>query len=138
MDKPRILLVDDEVEFSTCLREVFRIRGYDVEMAMDGFSALPLIAEDSFDAIILDVRMPGMDGFQVLNKILHLAPETPTILITGDHLLSENQEHPGNGAFAYLLKPYPVLELVALIDKAVADKRMSYGFPFRCSCNSLR
>jgi DNA-binding NtrC family response regulator len=122
MNRPRILVVDDEIDFSTCLREVFRIRGYDVDLAKDGLSALPLIAGNSFDAIILDVRMPGMDGIQVLNKILYLAPKTPTILITGDHLLNENQEHPRNGAFAYLLKPYPVLDLVAIVDKAVAEK----------------
>jgi DNA-binding NtrC family response regulator len=124
MNRPRILIVDDEIDFSTCLREVFSIRGYDVKLAKDGLSALPLIAANSFDAIILDVRMPGMDGMQVLKKILHLAPQTPTVLITGDHLLSENQEHPINGAFAYLLKPFPVLDLVTLIGKAVADKRM--------------
>jgi DNA-binding NtrC family response regulator len=124
MYRPRILVVDDEIDFSTGLREVFSIRGYDVELAKDGLSALPLIAANSFDAIILDVRMPGMDGMQVLKRILRLAPQTPTVLMTGDHLVNENQEHPGNGAFAYLLKPYPVLDLVALIDKAVADKRM--------------
>ena len=123
MNRPRILVVDDEIDFSTCLREVFSVRGYDVEMARDGLAALPMIAANSFDAIILDVRMPGMNGIQILNKILHLAPGTPTILMTGDHLLSDNQAKPGNGAFAYLLKPYPILDLVALIDKAVADKR---------------
>ena len=123
MNRARILVVDDEIDFSTCLREVFSVRGYDVEMARDGLAALPMIAANSFDAIILDVRMPGMNGIQILNKILHLAPGTPTILMTGDHLLSDNQAKPGNGAFAYLLKPYPILDLVALIDKAVADKR---------------
>jgi DNA-binding NtrC family response regulator len=124
MYRPRILVVDDEIDFLTGLREVFSIRGYDVELAKDGLSALPLIAANSFDAIILDVRMPGMDGIQVLKKILRLAPQTPAVLMTGDHLVNDNQEHPGNGAFAYLLKPYPVLDLVALIEKAVADKRM--------------
>jgi CheY-like chemotaxis protein len=73
-----------------------------------------MIAANPFDAIILDVRMPGMDGMQVLHRILHLAPQTPTILMTGDHLLSDSQAKSGYGAFAYLLKPYPILDLVAL------------------------
>lgn len=122
MIRPRILVVDDEVDFSTCLREVFSVRGYDVELAKDGISALPMIAGNSFDTIILDVRMPGMDGIQVLNRISSLAPQTPTILITGDHLLNENPKHSGNGVFAYLLKPCPILDLVAVVEKAVAEK----------------
>jgi len=117
------LIVDDEIDFSNGLREVFSIRGYEVEVAKDGLSALPLIAGDAFDAIILDVKMPGMDGIQVLKETQHLAPDTPTILITGDHLLGEGQENPAKGAFAYLHKPYPILDLVALIDQAVAAKR---------------
>jgi DNA-binding NtrC family response regulator len=128
MNRPRILVVDDEIDFSTGLSDVFSVRGYNVETACDGLAALSMIAANSFDAIILDVRMPGMDGIQVLNEILHLAPGTPTILMTGDHLLSDNQAKPTNGAFAYLLKPYPVLELVALIDRAVADKQALKAF----------
>jgi DNA-binding NtrC family response regulator len=138
MNRPRILVVDDEIDFSTGLREVFSFRGYDVETVSDGLAALSMIAANPFDAIILDVRMPGMDGMQVLHRILHLAPQTPTILMTGDHLLSDSQAKSGYGAFAYLLKPYPILDLVALIDKAVAGKRTPQSLPFRCSSSSLR
>ena len=116
------MVVDDEIDFSNGLREVFSIRGYDVEIAKDGLSALSLIVQNSFDAIILDVKMPGMGGIEVLQKTQRLAPGTPTILITGDHLLNDGQENPAREAFAYLYKPYPILDLVALIDQAVASK----------------
>jgi DNA-binding NtrC family response regulator len=123
MSRPRILIVDDEIDFSSCLCEVFTVRGFDVEMAGDGSGALSLIAANAFDAIILDVRMPGIDGIQVLNETLRLTPGTPIILMTGDYFLSDSQEKLGNGVFAYLLKPYPILDLVALIGKAVAVKQ---------------
>jgi CheY-like chemotaxis protein len=138
MNRPRILVVDDEIDFLTGLSEIFSVRGYEVETASDGHAALSMLAANLFDVIILDVRMPGIDGIHVLNRILHLAPETPTVLMTGDHLLGDVQAKSGNGAFACLLKPYPILDLVALIDKAVAEKRASQSLPFRCSPSSLR
>ena len=73
----------------------------------------------------MDVKMPGMDGIQLLKELLHLTPGTPIIMITGDHLSSDDQENPGKGAFAYILKPYPILDLVALVDMAVADKKIA-------------
>jgi len=67
--------------------------------------------------------MPGMDGMEVLKRVQQLAPGTPTILYTGDHLWSDDQKSLTKSAFAYLYKPYPILDFVALIDQAVAAKR---------------
>jgi len=122
MNGSRILLVDDEIAFTNCLKKVFSYRGYQVEVATDGLSALPLIARNSFDAVILDVKMPGVDGVRVLLEIQRLAPKTQTILLTGHYSLHDEEEITKAGAFAYLLKPYPVSDLVALVGKAVADK----------------
>jgi len=125
MNGSRILLVDDETAFTNCLKKVFNYRGYQVEVARDGLSALPLIARKSFDVVILDKKMPGMDGIRVLSEIQRLAPKTETILLTGHYSLSEEEEIAKAGAFAYLLKPYPVSDLVALVGKAVAHKQLS-------------
>jgi|WetSurMetagenome_2_1015567.scaffolds.fasta_scaffold28201_1 DNA-binding NtrC family response regulator len=117
MNRLRILLVDDGIDFSTGLREVFRMRGYGVEMTRDELAALPMIASNSSDAIGQDVKILGRAGVQLHKRILHLSPWTSTILIKGGHLLSDRQAKPRNGTFAYLLKPCPVLGLLDSFSK---------------------
>ena len=69
MSQIRVLLVDDEVNFTAGMEKVLSRRGFNVKVAADGFAALPLIAREHFDVVILDIKMPGMDGIQVLNQI---------------------------------------------------------------------
>jgi len=77
MNRLRILLVDDGIDFSTGLREVFRMRGYGVEMTRDELAALPMIASNSSDAIGQDVKILGRAGVQLHKRILHLSPGLP-------------------------------------------------------------
>ncbi|MFH0787755.1 MAG: response regulator [Pseudomonadota bacterium] len=123
MKGKKVLLVDDEVDFTASLRKVLSRRGFEVETASDGLTALARIAKEPFDAIVLDVKMPGMDGIQVLSEIKRMALDTRVILLTGHLSLTDEEKGLKEGAFAYLFKPFPILKLVSLIEAAaVGDK----------------
>lgn len=120
MSPGRILVVDDEMEFSSTLSKVLRRRGYAVETRFSGEAALAALAEAPFEVVVLDVKMPGMQGPEVLDAIKHAHPATQVILMTGHLSGGADGNVPSPGAFAYLLKPYPIPDLIAVIDAAVA------------------
>jgi DNA-binding response OmpR family regulator len=115
-----VLVVDDEAEFIDSLGKLLRRRGFQVEVAADGAEAVGLALRKPFDVALLDVKMPGLDGFQTLSEIKRVSPHTQVVLLTGH--LSEADEQDGleSGAFAYLLKPHPISELVAVIESAAS------------------
>lgn len=122
MSQIRVLLVDDEVNFTASMEKVLRRRGFVVTVAANGLIALPLIAKEHFDVVVLDIKMPGMDGTHVLSEIKRLSPDIPVILLTGHYSLSEKEDSLEGGAYAYLLKPYPILKLVDVIVAAASNK----------------
>ncbi len=121
MSQRRILVVDDETEFSSTLGKVLRRRGYAVETRSSGEAALAALEEAPFAVVVLDVKMPGMQGPEVLAAIKRAHPETQVILMTGHLSGGAEGDVPSTGAFAYLLKPYPIPDLIAIIDAAVAE-----------------
>ena len=120
MKGKRVLLVDDEVDFTSSLAKVLSRRGFEVKTAADGMDAMAHIANELFEVIVLDVKMPGMDGIQVLTKIHGLALDTRVILLTGHLSVTDEENGLKRGAFAYLFKPFPILKLVSLIDSAAS------------------
>jgi DNA-binding NtrC family response regulator len=123
---PKVLLVDDEAAFTAGLSRILTNRGFEVEVAGDGLSALPLIAHQDFDVLVLDIKMPGMDGFSVFAESKRLAPRTRVILLTG-HFSLDGEEDSHEEAFAYLLKPLPITKLVEVITAAAADAQSERG-----------
>jgi two-component system, OmpR family, response regulator len=113
----KVLLVDDEVGFTGALNRVLSSRGFDVKEAKDGLVALSMIGSEHFDVVVLDIKMPGMDGTQVFKEISRLTNETRVIVLTGHYCLLE-EEDVWTGAYAYLIKPCPITKLVALIEAA--------------------
>jgi DNA-binding response OmpR family regulator len=118
MTGKKVLLVDDEVDFTAGLGKVLSRRGFEVEASADGLAAMARMTETPFDVIVLDVKMPGMDGIQVMAEIKRLGLETRVILLTGHLSLTDEQAGLKAGAFAYLFKPFPVLKLVSMIEAA--------------------
>ncbi len=127
MKGKKVLLVDDEVEFTAGLSKILRRRGFEVETASDGLTAVSRIANESFNVVILDVKMPGMDGIQVLSEIKRLGIDSRVILLTGHLSISEEEKGLKEGAFAYLFKPFPVLKLVNLVEEAAGGSLKSGG-----------
>jgi DNA-binding NtrC family response regulator len=124
--KIQILLVDDEVEFTGNLARVLDRRGFEVETVGDGLSALSLVAKKHYKVVVLDVKMPGMSGLQVLSEVKRFAPSVQVILLTGHFSASDEEDTLRTGAYAYLLKPYPIMKLVGLISAAAC---CSTGMP---------
>jgi len=113
-----VLLVDDEAEFTATLAKVLRRRGFEVIVAGTGEAALAALRKRQFTVVLLDVRMPGIDGLQVLDEIARTLPATRVALLTGHLTPGEEEQSLARGAFAYLLKPCPTEQLVAVIESA--------------------
>ncbi len=114
----RVLLVDDEREFVQTLSERLMIRDMGSAVAYDGESALALIREDEPEVMILDLRMPGIDGIEVLRRVKSTNPGIEVIILTGHGSDADRETCMQLGAFAYLQKPVDIDELSETIKKA--------------------
>lgn len=118
----KILLVDDEQEFIDTLAERMRTRGMDVETATSPKRALELVEEESFDAIVLDLLMPEMDGLEALKILKEKKPELQVILLTGHATIEKGIEAMKLGAMDLVEKPADLSVLTEKIHKARAEK----------------
>jgi CheY-like chemotaxis protein len=114
----KVLLVDDEREFVQTLSERLIMRDMGSAVAYDGESALNLIQEDEPEVIIVDLKMPGVDGIEVLRKVKETRPEIEVIILTGHGHEEDRQLCMELGAFAYLQKPLDINVLSQTIQKA--------------------
>jgi len=114
----KVLLVDDEREFVQTLSERLMLRDMGSAIAYDGESALNLIKEDEPEVIIVDLKMPGVDGFDVLRKVKQTRPEIEVIILTGHGSEEDRKLCLELGAFAYLQKPLDINVLSDTIQKA--------------------
>jgi DNA-binding NtrC family response regulator len=117
-DSIRVLLIDDERIFVESLTKVLRRRGMEVLAAHDGLAALELLTTAEVDVIVLDLRMPGMDGLATLEEIRIRDPLMPVILLTGHMDISRVTQVMHKGATEVLLKPCPAETLVSAIENA--------------------
>ena len=117
----KILLVDDEKQFVDTLAERLAMRGFSARVAYDGPQA-PKAVEDPTDVIVLDLRMPGMDGFEVLRSVKKSNPQVQVIILTGHGGDAEEQTAYRMGAYNFLKKPMDIDELLNSIRMAYRDK----------------
>jgi DNA-binding NtrC family response regulator len=120
--KPRILIVDDEKEFTESMAERLTIRDYDVSTAFSGEEALEKIKSYNFDVVILDVKMPGIDGIDTLREIKSIKPLTEVIMLTGHATVETAIKGMQLGALDYLMKPCDNEELVSKISRGYERK----------------
>ena len=107
-----ILVVDDEHEFLELMTNRMQKRGFTVVTAPTGEAALKKVGEEEFDAVVLDVKMPGIDGIEVLRRIKQQRPELPVLLLTGHASVEAAMTGVETGAVDYLLKPVPINDLI--------------------------
>jgi CheY-like chemotaxis protein len=103
-DKIKVLMVDDEEKFRETTRKILNKRGFNTILAASGEEAIEKIAENP-DVVILDIKMPGIDGLEALKEIKKLSPEVPVIMLTGHGAEDSARDALDKGAFDYLTKP---------------------------------
>lgn len=117
-EQPRVLLVDDEVDFLESLGQRLVLRGLPVLTAASGPAALQIIDSDTVDVVVLDVRMPGMDGIETLRRIKEGHPQIEVVMLTGHADLESSLEGMRFGFFDYLTKPVRLEKLIEKIQDA--------------------
>ena len=118
----RILLVDDESEFIETLGKRLARRGLTVSLAFSGQEALDFLAGNDVDVVVLDVKMPGMDGIEALQKIKALKPGLEVVMLTAHANVEVAMRGMELGAFDYLMKPVELEELLYKIQDANKQK----------------
>ncbi|MBW1925316.1 MAG: response regulator [Deltaproteobacteria bacterium] len=118
----KILLVDDEVVFTENMSKLLSSRGYRVATANSGDEAIRNLERENFDVVVLDLKMPGMDGLTTLKEIKKLDLFTETLILTGHGSIDSALDAIKLGAYDYLTKPCEIDELVAKIEGAWGKK----------------
>jgi DNA-binding NtrC family response regulator len=118
MKGSKILIVDDEVVFTTNMGKLLNTRGYTVSVANSGDAAIQLLEKENFDVVVLDLKMPGMDGLATLKEIKKLGLFTETLILTGHGSIDTALEAIKLGAYDYLTKPCEIEDLVGKIEGA--------------------
>ncbi|MGA2401008.1 MAG: response regulator [Syntrophobacteraceae bacterium] len=124
MARPRVLVIDDEPDFLETIVKRLRKRQIEVAGVGSGKEALLLLQEQSFDVVILDVRMPGMDGIETLKEIRKRSPLTEVIMLTGHGSVESGIQGMQLGAFDYVIKPADFEELIEKVNQAAQRKML--------------
>lgn len=115
----RILVIDDERSIRNTLKDILEYEKYSVDLAEDGIKALDKIKTASYDVILCDIKMPGMDGIEVLEQLVNLAPDTPVVMISGHGNIDTAVESIKKGAFDFIEKPLDLNRLLITIRNAM-------------------
>jgi DNA-binding NtrC family response regulator len=124
MNKPHILLIDDEAIALTNLTHVLKREGYDVTACKNGESGLEALNRGDFDLVLTDLKMPGIDGMEVLRQVQASEPDVPVIMITGHATLDSAVEAMKAGAHHYLAKPFRLAEAREVVRSALEMRRI--------------
>jgi len=123
-EKLKILVVDDNEEFCQNVKDILELKDYEVVTAYDGFKGLDLVKENGFDLILMDVKMPVMDGVKTYKKIKEVAADTPVIMVTAYAVEDLIREALREGAYGSLKKPIDFDDLLELIKQATGRGAM--------------
>jgi response regulator RpfG family c-di-GMP phosphodiesterase len=121
---PRVLVVDDEPSIREVLTDFLTLDGYDVVSVPDGEHAVQRLDAQTFDAVLLDLKMPGISGLDVLVHIQQLDPAPLVIMMTGYGTVETAIEAMKRGAWDYILKPFKVPEVIRLLERGLAQRRL--------------
>ena len=121
MENIKILLVDDEQDFITTLSERLFLRGFKTNTAFDGESALQFLEENEVDIIVLDLKMPGMGGMEVLQKIREHDQRVRVIIQTGHGTTKEEGETGQLGVVSFIRKPVDIEVLISSLQEAAVS-----------------
>jgi excisionase family DNA binding protein len=119
--RPRILVVDDEAAIRELLAKTLSLAEYDVDVAPEGRTAVERLRGSSYDLLITDLRMPGVDGLSVIKEARRYRPDLPVVIITGFSTEASAIEAINLGVAGYLTKPFRVPKVLAVAAKALGE-----------------
>ncbi len=122
MEKFKVLLVDDEEEFVKTLSERLQMRDLNSELALNGEQALQIVTDQEPDVMVLDLKMPGIDGMEVLRRVRKAFPKVQVVILTGHGTKKDEEQAKKLGAFAYMKKPVDIDHLVKVLRNAFRKK----------------
>jgi len=121
----KILIIEDEKGMNEVLRILLEAEGYDVTSAFDGYEGVDAIKNDIFDLVISDIKMPGLNGFEVLKTVKEISPDTIVIMITAFGTTESAIEAMKLGAYDYINKPFKIDEIRLVIKKALEKRTLA-------------
>ena len=123
MSKGKILVIDDEDIVRTSCSRTLSPEGYEVKLAKNGSEGLKMAREDKFDLVLTDLKMPDMDGIEVLRIIKEQWPETEVIIVTGYQTVDTAVKAIKLGAYDYIEKPFTPDALISAVTEALTGKK---------------
>ena len=118
----KILVVDDEQAIRKTLKEILEYEKHNVDLAKDGFEAVEKAKKNQYDLVLLDIKMPKMDGIEVLEELQKINPELPVVIITGHGTVDTAVEALKKGAYDFLEKPLDLNRLLVAVRNALEKK----------------
>ncbi len=122
MARPNVLIVDDEEELVSALTERLEIRGFQACGVTSGAAALKALKVIDWDVVVVDIRMPGIDGFDLARRVATSHPGSAVVLLTGRTSAEDEAAARSVGAFDYLVKPVPIEKLEEVLRRASERK----------------
>ncbi len=122
MKEFKVLMVDDEEDFVKTLAERMQMRDLDSDVAFSGEAALQIVEDQIPDVMVLDLKMPGIDGLEVLRRVRKAYPQVQVVMLTGHGSEKDEAEARRLGAFAYLQKPVDIEKLIITLKNAYKKK----------------
>ena len=115
----KILIIDDEKSIRKTLREILEYEKYQVDEAADGVEGIAMIQKEKYDIVLCDIKMPKMDGIEVLDKVMQLSSDTPVVMVSGHGNIETAVEAVKKGAFDFIAKPLDLNRLLVTIRNAM-------------------
>ena len=123
MTTMKVLLIDDEQEFTGALAERLELRDYSVQTVDNGEDGLSAIENNPPHIVVLDLKMPGLSGIEVLKRVKFQHPDLPVLLLTGYGSTEDGIKGMQLGAFDYMMKPLNIDELIAKLQEAAGKQK---------------
>lgn len=127
LERPLILVVDDRIEDRETLRDILTDRNYRAFVAKDGYEAIDIVRRSDFDVILLDIRMPGMDGMEVLEVVKEIKPDIGVVMMTGYSSEGLAGKSLKKGAYTCLYKPFLDMEKLLRVIEEVQEQKKGVG-----------
>ena len=125
----RILVVEDETPMRVALVQTLSTEGYRVRSANNGIAGLEIASEEDFDLVLLDVMMPGLDGYAVCRALRERGKSMPVMMLTAKAMVDDRVEGLDSGADDYLAKPFSLRELLARVRALLRRRERSVDLP---------